>query len=325
MLALAALLAAAQPAEAGVLDAAADGDDVVFTWDTGPDDLLRGTSPDALVPWMSGVASPLRVPGENALGRGDSYYRLASGSNMAWRIELSVEAGTPEEPVVIPVSLPERRAAVTAFQVLEEHPEVVEVIWWDGLDQRHEHVARAPAGFLVGDDEPLPHHGGTWLALPAPATVRLVGSDEPTDAGWLERDVEPGSIWGVAVLGLTPSSRWLSGFELLCGEQGADWFDDDGNGWPDDCGRDLDGDGSRDTGLWGDGEPQVFLNLVRTAATDGAGGGAVAAFRTVFDPTRVLATGTGFTVVRGEGVVVVISAARRADIAPNVPFRPPTW
>jgi hypothetical protein len=326
MLALAALLAAAQPAEAGVLDAAADGDDVVFTWDTGPDDLLRGTSPDALVPWMSGVASPLRVPGENALGRGDSYYRLASGSNMAWRIELSVEAGTPEEPVVIPVSLPERRAAVTAFQVLEEHPEVVEVIWWDGLDQRHEHVARAPAGFLIGDDEALPHHGGAWLALPAPATVRLVGSDEPADAGWLERDVEPGLPDGVAVLGLTPGSRWLRGFELLCGEEGADWFDDDGDGRPDDCGRDLDGDGSRDTGLWGDGEPFQVLGLLRVDARTGLIDAFAAVQVTPFDPDRAIATGLDFTLRRGEGVAVDVDAWSGASgLQPNVPFRPPTW
>jgi hypothetical protein len=274
---------------------------------------------------MSGVASPLRVPGENALGRGDSYYRLASGSNMAWRIELSVEAGTPEEPFPVAVSLPERRTAVTAFQVLEEHPEVVEVIWWDGLDQRHEHAARAPAGFLIGDDEPLPHHGGAWLALPAPATVRLVGADEPADAGWLERDVEPGDPGGVAVLGLTPSARWLRGFELLCGEEGTDWFDEDGNGRPDDCGRDLDGDGSRDTGLWGSGEPWRTLGLYRIDARTGLADGGVTAQLTPFDPLLIVTGGLGFTLRRGEGVVPSVGPSSAPFLQPNVPFRPPTW
>jgi len=56
-LALPALFAAALPAAAGVLDAAADGDDLLFTRDTDPDDVLRGTAREALVPWMSGVAS----------------------------------------------------------------------------------------------------------------------------------------------------------------------------------------------------------------------------------------------------------------------------
>ena len=85
----AALLAAALPAGAARLQVAADGPDLVFTWDTGRDDLLRGTAPDALGPWLPGVSSPVRVPGENALRGEDAYYALASGSNMAFRIERS--------------------------------------------------------------------------------------------------------------------------------------------------------------------------------------------------------------------------------------------
>lgn len=234
--------------QAGTLDATVDGDDIVLTWDTGTDDLLRGTTPDALAPWLTFVTSPLRVPNENVLRGENAFYRLASGSNMAYRIERTYTVDLPGKPWAVATTLPERHAYVTSFGLLRAWPTLVEINWWDSARQLP--MAASNAGVaLVGHDVPLPRHGGVWLAFGETTTVTIVGSSDPTFAGIVQGDIwgNPGGV----PLPVPPDGRWQDSWQILCGERDSDWFDVDGDGFPDECGRDVDGDGWPDTGLWG--------------------------------------------------------------------------
>lgn len=291
--------------------AGAGDDDLRFTWTSGTDDLLRGTSPDALTPWLTMVDSPLVVPGENALGAGDAWYRLASGSNMAFRLERDVTVDG--EPTLVPISLPERRADVTGCEVLARYPAASQVLWYDGNDQRREACGRID-GMLLGDDEPLPPHGGVFVNFTESTTVRLVGSSDPS-VGWRVIDFEEARD---VPLGVPANARLLSGFELLCGEKGIDWIDSDGDTFPDECGMDRDGDGRTDTGAWAS---LGRMTLGGAPLPTGLGFGSV---RGDIDPLLggVQVAGEDFVLVPGEAVLG--SVAPPSD-AVNDGFRPPTW
>ena len=253
LVALALVTAAPESVRAGLLDVAVDGDDLVFTWDTGTDDLLRGTTPDALAPWLTFVSSPLRVPNENLLRGENAFYRLASGSNMAYRVEKTFTVDIPGKPWGVPTTLPERHAYGSAFGLLTAWPSLVEVAWYvDPVLWPVDWKSATRVGpTLLGFDESLPVHGGVYLSFGATTTVTIVGSSDPAFAGLDATDVatEQYPSFG-PVMPIPPDGRWQDSWQILCGERGSDWFDVDGDGLPDECGRDLDGDGWPDTGFW---------------------------------------------------------------------------
>lgn len=317
-----AALALAMPAAAQTLDVAIDGDDLVFTWGGGTDDLLRGTEPDGLTPWMPSVTSPLRVPGENALRGENAWYRLASGSNIAFRVEVFVPRHfptRPDWPCMTPLTLADRRQVVTARDLLDLWPTLVEVQWWDVDAGIHRGVTRYGSEIL-GPDTPLPGHGGIMVAFSEDTTVTIVGSGDPSAPGITEEELRDRFLYGGAagVLPVPPHARWDGAYELLCGEQGVDWQDDDLDGRPDTaCGRDTDGDGAPDTGLWA-GE--------HTVGVSGYADGRACTLRAhaqvaedIFGQFVIF--GSSFPLVPGYGVL--FEGDYEATL--NTPFRPPTW
>ena len=327
-------------APAAILDVVADGDDLVFTWDTGaPDDLLRGTTPDDLRPWLPAVTSPHRVVGENALRGEHAFYRLASGSNMGFRIERTFIATPNPDSLwfvlrqgVHPTTMPERRVHLTARDLFSAWPALLEVVWWDALDIRWESAARHGA-LVIGDTDPLPRHGGVGLVFAQDTTTTLVGSHDDSYAGPSEADlkgVEPyETFWGtppgpsartnITVLPVPYHVRWSSAYELLCGERGVDWQDADADTLPDACGTDLDGDGTKDTGLWGGGV--VMDQRLSLWVWDLPRGATLSCWRNPFrfdelcnGADATLDPSLGFTLQPNSYAVPV-----------NAPFRPPTW
>lgn len=296
---------------AAVLDVAEDGADLVFTWDTGTDNLLRGTSPDNLQPWLTFVSSPLRVPNENLLRGEDAFYRIASGSNMAYRIERTFDVPDPVRPLQYAVTLPERHAFTTAFDLLQRWPTLLEIIWIDGPQSRWESATRKPDGLPIGDDEPVPQHGGVWLAFTTTTTLTLVGSSDDTLAGVVIGDF----FGGVNVLAVPPDSRRLRVVDILCGAPGVDWFDINGDGNPDECGTDTDGDTLPDTGLYAG----TSLTLVGLLPPDDY----LAMVRDTFPlpPSDRVVGNVSFEIQRGEALTL------RTNWPPtfNAPFRPPRW
>lgn len=297
-------------ARAATLDVAEDGADLVFTWDTGvAENLLRGTSPDNLLPWMVSVSSPLRVPGENLLRGEDAYYRLASGSNMAYRIERTFDVPDPVRPIAYAVTLPERHAFTTAFDLFQKWPTLMNVMWIDGPQGRWESATREPGGLLIGDDEPIPRHGGALLEFASATALTLVGASDDGYAG-----IVPGDFsWSLNVLAIPPDSRRLRVIDILCGDPGVDWFDVDGDGKPDECGTDSNADTLPDSGLYAG----TTLTLVGLTPPDDY----VAVVRTTIPPfDRVLGT-VSFQIDRSEALFLPASPIPVF----NAPFRPPRW
>lgn len=327
------LLAAflALPASAATLDAAVQGDDVVLTWDTGaPETILRGTRPDALTTFMTGVTSPLMLAGENALGRPNAYYRLASGSNMAFRLEVRIApTGNPNPVTERHLALPERRA-FRPRELFDTCPQLRQLTWWDPVDGRYEALARFGAD-IVGDDEQAPVHGGCRGVFDQPATVRMAGSEDATYSGVSAAEMIstlPQSVdFWTRDVGLLPNARRRTAFEILCGERNVDWFDVDGDGHPDECGRDLDGDGRPDTGLWhGPGAGERFALLLRHRDADGYARGITMALVL----GRVTFSGVDFTMPPGEGFFMLGVTGTDLSVPAdptlvNAPFRPPAW
>jgi hypothetical protein len=304
----------AGPALPATLDVTAEGDDLVFAWDAGTDDLLRGATPDDLRPWLTTVSSPLRVPGENALRGGNAYYRLASGSNMGFRIERTFYVDPSQGQCLFWTTLPMRRAIGASFELLNAWPTLTQVVWWDSASL----IPRAAVRFgatVIGDDLPLPAHGGVFLAFAETTTLTLVGSHDDTWTGITSTDLGDGSRTGFGVLAVPYHVRWSTDLELLCGTQGVDWLDVDADGLPDECGRDLDGDGRPDTGLWRGADG---ITITRYDVAAGYCRGAV---RGVWlDFIGLSFSGEGFALVPGHGY-----RANDYPDAMNLPFRPPTW
>jgi hypothetical protein len=317
----------AGPASAATLDVAPAGADLVFTWDTGRDDLLRGTTPDNLLPWQVGVTSPLLVPGENALRGEHAFYRLASGSNMAYRIERTFLVDDPIHPTPIPTTLPERRSYDTATELLLAWPTLQEVTWWDLTTGRQRGGARV-AGVMFDVGALLPRHGGVALTFSADTTITLVGSHDDTYGGPTVDDLGPRfSNRDVKLLPVPPHVRAEALWELLCGEPGLDWRDDDGDTNPDACGRDLDLNGTRDTGLW---TGCAFMSLHRRSDASGAPAPATdGVIRDLFF-LRDDCTGGRIDLLPGHaydagGLVSDWVTCPGGGPAANLPFRLPTW
>ena len=315
------LLASVGIARAGTLTVAISGDDLVFTWDTGPDDLLRGTSPDDLRPWLSAVVSPLTVPMENAPRGEDAWYRLASGSNLALRLERTFDAAGPVMPFTYPITIPAVPAIRTMHGLFAAWPELVEIVRIGPPPARRPIAAsRTPWGIL-GDDEPLPR--ALYVVFGRPTTVTIVGAEVDPDPG-----ITPDELQSQPA-GVPPHARWLTLFELACGERGVDWQDVNGDDMPDQCGRDTNGDGLLDSGLVAGRDPAVgfFPGTIRLTAhrpTSPPFFGIY--YRTIYvsirsDGTHVFgaASGDNVTLARGEAVF--------GDVAYMLlnARRPPTW
>lgn len=305
-----------------VLDARAEAADVVLTWDTGPDDLLRGTAPDDLRPFLASVASPLRLVGENVLRGEHAFYRLASGSNMAFRVERTFPVADPSWPILLPSTLPERRAWTLPSELFAAWPTLTEAAWYDGAQQRWESLSRI-GGLLLGDDEPVPRHGGVWLAFSETTTVTLVGSHDDAYAGPGIADLLPVANplrW--AAVPVPYHADLATAFEVLCGREGVDWVDSDADGRPDECGTDGDADGAPDTGLW------HGLRMCRGCEQQLT----IQAWRGPFDhPTATVVVddifgesvaGSPFVLAPGEGVVAY-PLGGPTPVANT--WRPPTW
>lgn len=246
------LTAFACGASAATLDASPSGADIVFTWDTPTSEtILRGTTPDSLVPWMVGATSPATASGENLTRSENAFYRLASGSNLAWRIEMRFDPDLRSAGYAWPcLSLPERRS-YDAMQLFTLWPDLLELKWWDAGLQRWNWLGRFGAD-VIGDTAPLPRHGGVGAMVRRPSAMTIVGSHDDAYAGPDLADIgsSPYSPLGsTAILGNPPHSLRERLIDILCGEQGVDWNDLNGDAAPDTCGRDTDADGFTDTGM----------------------------------------------------------------------------
>jgi hypothetical protein len=319
LIAAALLAALATSAPAATLDVAASGDDLVFTWDAGADDLLRGTTPDNLLPWLPAVTSPLLVPGENAIRGENAFYRLASGSNMGMRVERTFTVADPERPWAVPTTLPQRRTLVTALDLFARWPTLTEVVW---MGNGSPHGASRVGGRTIGELGTLPSHRGVWLAFSTTTTVTLVGSHDDADPGLT---VDELLAYGyVGVLPIPADSLAASAAEILCGERGVDWFDADADGLPDACGRDLDADGRPDTGLWAIGPMRpadcYSVNLSREDSSGWTG----ESFSVLTNPIVGGETfrGTDFAFDRGDALVL---SSCSDGTAMNLPFVVTTW
>ena len=306
---------------AATLDAAPSGNDVVFTWDTaGPDTILRGTQPDNMVPWLVNVTSPVTAPGENLLRGEDAFYELASGSNRAWRIEQTIASDQPGYPFTTEcLSLPERRsyAAVDLFALW---PDLRELEWWDPGRQARMELARFGSD-VVGDAAPLPRHGGVRAAFLGPTAITIVGSRDDGYAGPDSGDLESGPppFPPSTIVGFPPDARYPTLYQVLCGRRDVDWFDRDADGYPDDCGPDLDADGFADTGLWRAPTPPVSS---RSAVRVGMDAAADDTFPSVLGHIalgRYIFEGSERTIPPGAALFLGSNAP--ADY--NFPFRPP--
>jgi hypothetical protein len=309
-LALCAVALVVGDGRAATLDVVEDAADLIFTWDGGAaEDLLRGTSPDNLQPWMVAVSSPLRVSTENMLRGEDAYYRLASGSNMAYRIERTFDVPDPVRPISYAVTLPERHAFTTAFDLLQKWPTLIHAMWVDGSQGHWESATRGPAGLLIGDDELVPRHGGIWLEFSSTTTLTLVGSSDDSYAGVVADDF----LWSPNVLAIPLDSRRVRLIDILCGDPGVDWFDVDGDGAPDECGTDTDGDTLPNTGFY------AGTTLVVTGMT--LPDDRIVVQRIIAPPGDRVLGNVGFQVERGEAVVLWTMETPVF----NAPFRPPRW
>ncbi len=325
------VLAAALPACAATLDAAPRGNDIVFTWDTGlPDTILRGTTPDALVPWRFGVTSPFVALGENLTRGENAFYRLQSGSNMASRAEVPIDDGRPLVYDNITLSLPERRA-YDARELFNLWPALVDLFWWDGAERRYESMARFPDGIL-GDDDPLPRHGGVSAVFLGTGSITIVGSHDDTYAGPDADDLWEGLSFTndsrIRLIGVPAHARDRDPFSILCGQLGVDWFDVNGDGKPDDqCGTDTNGDGYTESGLYRNCQPvdaTCGRHVSLTAYTvSSVGYGAI-----TFAAGQPRYSGVGrYTVPPGIGMLVYYTwwPPLPASEYLNLPWRPPTW
>lgn len=314
------LIALAIPsAHAATLDAAPVGDDVVFTWDTpGPDTILRGTQPDALVPWLVNVTSPVTAPGENLLRGENAFYELASGSNRAWRIEQTLVSDRPGTSFTTEcLSLPERHA-YTALDLFALWPGLRELEWWDAGAQARMALARFGSN-VIGDAAPLPRHGGVRAGFLGPTTITIVGSRDDGYAGPDVADLEYTlPMYSAMIVGFPPDARYPTLYQALCGGRDVDWFDRDGDGLPDDCGSDIDGDGFADTGIWAAPVPPVPSGSAVQVAIDDAASDSWPAV------TGYMELGgygfQGFERPIPPGAAVFLSCHAPTDF--NLPFRP---
>jgi hypothetical protein len=266
------------------------------------------------------------VPGENALRGEHAFYRLASGSNMAYRIERTFRRDDPLHPTPLPATLPERRSYDTASELLQLWPTLQEVTWWDPAARVPRGGARV-GGVTLGDGSPLPRHGAVVLVFSEDITVTIVGSHDDTYAGPVRDDF--GNTWsGAWILPVPPHARTQQVWELLCGLEGADWDDADGDTAPDACGRDLDGDGTRDTGLWtGCGYVGLMVRVDAAGMPSDSSNGAY--YDGLFMRERNvggridLAPGHAYDMAAEPGYAWEACPGGGLDF--NVPFRPPTW
>lgn len=319
------LLAWTGSTRAATLDVVDEGDDLVFTWDSGlPDDLLRGTTPDNLTPWLAGVTSPLRVPGENVVRGENAYYRLASGSNMAFRIERTFEPPSLVDNLLRPppATLPERRQSLDAAALFARWPTLTEVLWYDGSQARYESLSRLADGSLIGDAETLPPHGAVWLGFDSTTTVTLVGSADDSYPGPELADLSAPD----ALLAIPLDSRRWRALDVLCGDPGVDWFDADGDGLPDECGTDSDADGRPDTGLFGPDtlaartvNPSCALSYSQLPEGPMS---AVVVYVVLTRRFSFLPTSASAVLTPG-GAFSLATSSSRPDL--NLPFRPPRW
>lgn len=305
-------------ARAALLDVAPSGDDLTFTWDTpGPDTILRGTAPDALTPWLVGVTSPVTVPGENAVRGEHAFYKLESGSNWAYRIERTFVVSDPTDIAGYVMTLPERNAWPTSFALFDTYPTLVDLSW-HYIDTG---VRRSAARFgarVMGHDEPLPRDSGVFVAFSQTTTITIVGSEDPSYPG-VPLPYIPTFSSVNTLLPVQPYVRHGSLLEVACGLRDIDWQDLDGNGWPDTCGTDLDGDGAWDTGLIARAIGRTILTWVSSDES--------------FVPESVMVESplSGGDELRWGGLdrallpgdALFIQWSSRSEY--NAPWRPPTW
>ena len=242
--------------------------DVVVRWasDTpGSFTLLRrdvpaGQSPASVMPldpvgdfWMGGM------PGSSALLAGEAIIDLPPGEFARVRVYQIIDslggcsnAGyvlarvlPVPEPIVRAhglLSLPPRGSIRDARSLLEHLPQVQRVELWLSAEHRPVFLERLPDGTLSGINFAIGPRQGVRIRAGMSGSIVLVGAASSTNDPLILHAVSSRACAPCFGDLAFPWGTGLSGSdEVLCGREGIDWRDSDGDGFPDRCPAGLHG------------------------------------------------------------------------------------
>jgi hypothetical protein len=194
---------------------------------------------DVLAPDLAGDRVRLAGEADPSLGPGVGVYQVvdAAGqcSNVGYVVVRPRLSPGPGGVPVAALGLPGRHAYGTARRVLDALPGLHRVEMIDPETCRRTFLARKPDGSTWGRNFLVPPRAVVWIAAAEAVTPVVVGASAPGDADRVVSSSDAPACERAVDVCIPLGSAVDSVHDVLCGREGVDWVDADGDGYPDAC------------------------------------------------------------------------------------------